>query len=555
MKKLLACLAALVLLTSFALADVEVETVPTDYSASLCTATNNYIARLEDGYHLFDADGNVLSAAYSSIAARRYGLYVEVQDSSNTKDLNYRGLLDAQGKQILPMQYADFDIFEPDWVLAYVLGPSDSDVGEYKDSKGNKYIVTRTDVLYKGELIGTLTRDDYIKSYSVGVAGPYLYVKRDSKHMYWLDGDFNRLDVESKDYVTTKEFTEIYKKGIFHNPTQQYAFVPGCTLTPDQVDQPVWLDTTNGQILDLQGNVLASGLVYDYVYFRGNCFTVRRGDLWGILDLQGNEIVAPLYDEIAYHEDGMFLQGYNAVLDEKGRLSYIDVNGNVTASVDYELTSSDYKGFSYNAAIVAVKNMGKYMLISATHGELPGKYDDVSTTTGYHPFIAVQKDGLWGVINMAGETVVPFELRWTPTISKDGTIILGSTEAREYFFYKVTVDTPAAIAATESPAATEAPATPSTPAAPAGDGWICSCGAGNNGKFCAECGSPKPVVTEPADDGSWSCPGCGRANTGKFCPECGTPKPEAVVEPQCSGCGWKPEGDAPKFCPECGTRF
>lgn len=542
MKKLLACLAALVLLmTGAALAEVKVDSIQVDSRVNLCKETSNYVARLEDGYHLLDADGNVLSAAYKTMATKAGGFFLEVQDTSNTTDLNYRGLLDAQGKLILPMQYGDFEFLEPDWVLAYVLGPATSDVGEYKDSQGNKYIITRTDVLYKGKLIGSLGREDYIKSYHVYTAGSYLGIRRDNYHMYWLDSSFNRTEVESKDIVVSREYTDVYKKGVLHNPTQQYAFVKGCTLTPDQVDQSIWLDTSTGNLLDLQGNVIASGLVYDSASFHGNYLIVRRNGLYGIVDLKGNEIVAPEYEEIAYGNDGMFTLGYNALLDEKGNLSFVDVNGNVTASVDYELTSSyDYKGFSFNAPIMAVKNMGKYILISATHGELPGKYDDALTPSGTSPFIAVQKDGLWGVVNMDGEVVIPFVHKWTPEISKDGTRILGYTEAREYFLYKVTVDTPAA------------PSAPSTSAAPSGDGWICECGAGNNGKFCAECGSPKPEATPAPDDGSWAC-SCGSVNTGKFCPECGQKKPEA--QPQCTNCGYKPEGTVPKFCPECGSKF
>jgi membrane protease subunit (stomatin/prohibitin family) len=58
-------------------------------------------------------------------------------------------------------------------------------------------------------------------------------------------------------------------------------------------------------------------------------------------------------------------------------------------------------------------------------------------------------------------------------------------------------------------------------AAPAADGWTCpNCGSQNAGKFCMECGTPKPVV----DDGSWTCE-CGTKNTGKFCMNCGTPRP------------------------------
>ena len=86
------------------------------------------------------------------------------------------------------------------------------------------------------------------------------------------------------------------------------------------------------------------------------------------------------------------------------------------------------------------------------------------------------------------------------------------------------------------------------PAAPAADGWKCSCGAVNTGKFCTECGSAKP------EDG-WKC-ACGAVNTGKFCPECGAKKP-APVRYKCDKCGWQPEdpAKAPKFCPECGDPF
>lgn len=44
--------------------------------------------------------------------------------------------------------------------------------------------------------------------------------------------------------------------------------------------------------------------------------------------------------------------------------------------------------------------------------------------------------------------------------------------------------------------------------------WVCACGAANKGKFCSECGSPKPVSEE------WTC-ACGTVNKGKFCSECG----------------------------------
>ena len=56
--------------------------------------------------------------------------------------------------------------------------------------------------------------------------------------------------------------------------------------------------------------------------------------------------------------------------------------------------------------------------------------------------------------------------------------------------------------------------------------WSCACGTQNTGKFCMNCGSPKP-----SDEG-WTC-SCGTVNKGKFCAECGKPKPANAPLYQC----------------------
>lgn len=74
-----------------------------------------------------------------------------------------------------------------------------------------------------------------------------------------------------------------------------------------------------------------------------------------------------------------------------------------------------------------------------------------------------------------------------------------------------------------------------------GGNWTCSCGTENTGKFCANCGTPRPAAED-----SWKC-SCGLSNTGKFCSNCGKSRP-VTGGWKCS-CGAVNTG---KFCSNCG---
>lgn len=110
---------------------------------------------------------------------------------------------------------------------------------------------------------------------------------------------------------------------------------------------------------------------------------------------------------------------------------------------------------------------------------------------------------------------------------------------------------PTPTAPSPAPASPSAPAAEAPATAPSAASWTCACGAVNTGKFCIECGTPKPAPVK-----GWTC-SCGAVNQGKFCPECGARKPADAPLYRCDKCGWQPEDPhhPPKFCPECGDIF
>lgn len=63
-----------------------------------------------------------------------------------------------------------------------------------------------------------------------------------------------------------------------------------------------------------------------------------------------------------------------------------------------------------------------------------------------------------------------------------------------------------------------------------------------------------PQPKEEMKEEGVKCPQCGATITGKFCTECGTPRPEEQQERTCPKCGEKVAPDA-KFCMSCGEKL
>lgn len=511
------------------------------YSVDLNRESGTIVYRgsSDNAYKLIDAQGNALtSAAYLKMDDNGFGFDVAVAEGLNTT-----GFIDAQGKELVPMAYGDIMVIDEKWQIGIVLENATGENYDYKNFAGDTfYLVSAYDIYYKGAKVGSLDR---MGLYSAEAYGNFLHVKDRNGGVHYYDSAMNESAYTGEESMYN-EYVYDYKSGaVWHCGSNQQAFTAGCTLTSEDVVQDLYF--VKGQCLDLQGNVVFEQGAYEPSGRWENGYHKVRGmnGLYGIVDRAGSLVVPCEYDEIwSGTYDGYLGSGYQAVVKD-GKVGYVNAKGEVTCPFTY---AQSVVGSAYSP-VAKVKNMeGNYILLSAAVGELPGSYAYAYTYEGC-PLIQVEyTDGTYGVIDMYGNTVLSGLENSSINIAHDGSTVVCYTDYRAYSVYSLAYNEQNAVVNT-APVAQETGEGQTAPAA----GWICTCGAENNGNFCVNCGAAKPApVEEAVEDGSWACV-CGATNTGNFCPNCGSAKPAETLA--CKGCGYVPEGEAPKFCPECGTQF
>ncbi|ACU60725.1 SEL1-like repeat protein [Chitinophaga pinensis] len=140
-------------------------------------------------------------------------------------------------------------------------------------------------------------------------------------------------------------------------------------------------------------SILASGMSGD----EDELQVFSEGNLKGLKDTDGNEVVAAIYEEIYGFPYGADL----AVVMKNGKAGYIDKSGREVMPCVFD------DAYDFEDGYAAVVAHGKFGLID-TEGnfKLPAIYEDghVLSATA----IAVQQDGLWGIIDIDGQVLLPF---------------------------------------------------------------------------------------------------------------------------------------------------
>ena len=317
MKKFLLFLLALCLLTGCALGETIVNIkVLNSESVELHPDAKTLIDRVSSrAYQIVDTDLNPLSNQYESIYVRSGdGGFYEVR-----KNDKY-GLLDGQGKELIPPEYDDIQIIGAKFAAGIKLKSATSGEYDYESFGSNKkyYLIDSVDLYSISGAKITLTRDEWVRGSEYG---NYVAIRlRNGKYTFY------NLDLES--LITTKDNSEYTteRKGnsivITHQPSGQEAFTAGCTLSEDEVKQAVWIREENRQklLVNLQGEELADLTAYYSLSVREpNVIQVYSEDgKYGLLDSEGKELVPCVYDTLDYNLETAVRNGYAyAVKDGK----------------------------------------------------------------------------------------------------------------------------------------------------------------------------------------------------------------------------------------------
>lgn len=374
-------------------------------------AYNIVVHGSKDGYLLTDMYGNSLSGIYDYIYIPSAALpYFEA--NMGTDSINDSVVLDLQGNVISEDRYGHINYLSEKWYVGLVLEPVTDETYEFFGN-GVRYGIQRADLYYQGNRVASLNREKYG---SPTAHGDYLYMdynmiqERGIDGVYDLNGTFSEKEVSS--------FGEEYEwvlseQCMYHIGTGQRAFTPGCTLRKEEVKDCLLYDG-QGNVLDLQGNVVLF-LPEKPKVIAPETLSVYADRYFIIESIKGEEYFCDLETGVLYSSEDIFSiadienTGYVLCESSGGVLSYIDLNGNVTAENFIEgnrvFSKTGYSLFRY------MKNneTGKYTIFTALEGQLKEEYDNVYIESySSAKIVAVKKDGKWGAIDLHGNTVIDF---------------------------------------------------------------------------------------------------------------------------------------------------
>lgn len=234
--------------------------------------------------------------------------------------------------------------------------------------------------------------------------------------------------IEKYDSIADYEFGyAVVKKGKYGILDYKGQEVLGCvydTIFSINPDVKVLKQNDKYGFIEYNGNKITE-IDNDDVKFKPDCIdskiiAVKKGKLWGIIDLNGNVLIPFEYDNIAA------IDSHNAVVGKSGKYGLIDSIGNFTVELKYDtiyyhFEESDISLIELNRCIGLVNSQNKvvtdcnynceYLTFKSMGGRIPRIE---APKNGYIRFEKFQADAnkstLYGMVECeTGKEVIPFE--------------------------------------------------------------------------------------------------------------------------------------------------
>lgn len=343
----------------------------------------NVLKVKKDGkYGLIDFDGKVLlNCEYDEISTIK-----GVTNSLLTKKDGKYGLCDNTGSIIIQNEYAEIKSLTDKYSDGYIVKNSDGKYGVIKCDKQTAIKAQYSDI---ANVYGN-------NEYVVKLNGKWQVINSDEEAI--ISSGFDEIKSIDGDNIT---FVKNGKYGVM-NSSQQI-------LIEAQYDK--------------------------LTYIFSNYYIAQKDDKYGVISTEGEEKLPVEYGMITYNKEADFveveeLNGASTVYDRNFESKFNGFVCEVNTDKDYMLAyvDGDYKYYNfkfeekqstkllYENTLFLKKENGKYGYVNKDGVVVVNYVYDDATQQNQYGYVAVKKDGVWGVIDQNGNTVL------TPSVNLDDNI-------------------------------------------------------------------------------------------------------------------------------------
>ncbi|MFA6208161.1 MAG: WG repeat-containing protein [Candidatus Obscuribacterales bacterium] len=271
---------------------------------------------------------------------------------------SYRiGLIDRSGKFITQPKYEQFEPIS-EGRRAFRL----DDKWGFMDSSGKVVIEPKYAAVQPfSEGLAAVTEKHWGGGFSYSFPSSWGFVDKDGKlvipHQYPSAGSFhNGLALVSENYrnILGKPEGFIDKTGKLQLPSEFYlskGFEGGVAVRGQ--NKKCWLiDTTGKALTDDSYDQFGTAEGKSWRLSAEGLIPVKRGSLWGFIDTQGNNVIAPQFNEVRHFHEGLAVVKF-----KHGHLAYIDPQGKIKLDESYEHAWQFQDGLA-----VVVNDQGTYVI-------------------------------------------------------------------------------------------------------------------------------------------------------------------------------------------------